>query len=254
MFAETSIKLLQDSGVDFERHKEMGIDLNAFGSVLTTSGLAFDDSINWLSFHSGYDFAYLMKILTAEPLPKDQQGFFELVNIFFPRLWDIKFLLRHAQHLRQQGQLNAEGTRVLDALGQKSGLQDLADELGCTRVGSPHTGGSDSWMTGSVFWAMKQKIFDNSIPAHVADQIYGLHGVPNPASQAFRQEFLQAQQATTPQQMPNGAYHSGHTPGQPSTPTTSHSGLSSQPTPGPHYGHGQAGSVGGAFGSFQYGK
>ncbi|TKA31008.1 hypothetical protein B0A50_01976 [Salinomyces thailandicus] len=264
MFAESSIELLRTSGVDFQRHQDHGIDLANFGSLLTTSGLAFSDEVNWLSFHSGYDFGYLIKLLTDDALPVDQGDFFGLVSTFFPKLWDIKFLLRHAQRMRAQGRLSQEGTRVLDGLGTKSGLQDLAEELGCQRIGSAHTGGSDAWLTGSVFWAMKNKIFSGNLDDELADQIYGLHGVAAPASQQYRDEFFAAQ--GTPQQQANGlsggisglqSSAQAFTPGgNPSTPTSSHAGLTNSQTPGAHYGHALgAGSLGqGGFGNFSYNK
>lgn len=259
MYAESSIELLKTSGVDFQRHMEMGISQEAFGALLTTSGLAFNPDVHWLSFHSGYDFGYLIKLLSNDALPVDQLQFFDLVATFFPKLWDIKFLLRHAQRLRVQGRLSADANRMMDTLGGKSGLQDLAEELGCQRIGQPHTAGSDAWLTGAVFWAMKNKIFSGELEDELSDQIYGLHGVPAPASQQYREEFFAAQ-GTPAGQAPNGATSSGlsglgsvniagstFTPSNnPSTPTTSHAGLSNQ-TPGPqqHYG---------GFGNFQYAK
>ncbi|GAB1729515.1 hypothetical protein NU195Hw_g150t1 [Hortaea werneckii] len=266
MFAESSIELLRTSGVDFQRHQDHGIQLATFGSLLTTSGLAFSEEVNWLSFHSGYDFGYLIKLLTDDALPVDQADFFGLVSTFFPKLWDIKFLLRHAQRMRAQGRLSQEGTRVLDGLGTKSGLQDLADELGCQRVGPAHTGGSDAWLTGSVFWAMRNKIFSSNLDEELADQIYGLHGVAAPASQQYREEFFAAQGTPQQQAAVNGlgggisALQSSaqtFTPGgNPSTPTNVHAGLTSAATPGAQFGHalGGGGLGQGTFGNFSYGK
>lgn len=34
-----------------------------------TSGLVLVPNVTWLSFHSGYDFGYLLKLLTCTPLP-----------------------------------------------------------------------------------------------------------------------------------------------------------------------------------------
>lgn len=237
MYSESSIELLKKSGLDFAKHREFGIDPNAFGAALTTSGLAFIEDVNWLSFHSGYDFGYLIKLLTNAPLPADEADFRDLVKIFFPKLWDIKFLLRHAQRaLAPQNKLTPTASSILNTLGQKSGLQDLADELGCHRVGAAHTGASDSWLTGSIFWAMRSKIFDGGLSDDLSDMIYGLHGVAPPASAAARDEFLHSQGQQTPQT--NGAsvvgFHSGHTPQSYSlslnpglsTPTSSHSAVS----------------------------
>lgn len=259
MFSEPSIQLLEASGIDFEKNRDMGIDLDAFGSLLTTSGLVFSEEINWLSFHSGYDFGYLIKLLTAQGLPEDQAGFFDVVRTYFPKLWDIKFLLRHAQRMHQQNRLSPDSSRLLGELGQRSGLQDLADMLSCHRVGPAHTGGSDAWLTGSVFWAMRNKVFNGELPEEFADQIYGLHGVALPASQQYRDEFLAAQ--GTPQTQANGlssvgaGFTQGNTPNNPSTPTSTHVGLNNT-TPGPHYGHSLGGGslgAGGGFGNFQYG-
>lgn len=253
MYAESSIELLKQSGVDFQRHLEMGLSLEAFGALLTTSGLVFCDDVNWLSFHSGYDFGYLIKLLSDDALPKDQVDFFDKVKTFFPKLWDIKFILRYAQRRRIQNNLSQEGNRIIDSLGTKSGLQDLADELGCVRVGTHHTGGSDAWLTGSVFWAMRSKIFNGALEPQLADQIYGLHGVPGPAPQHVRDEFFAAQGTPGQQhQQANGLMGQTFTPNNPSTPTGSHAGLSTQ-TPGPQQGvgsHFQHGSLGQGFGGF----
>lgn len=265
MYAESSIELLKSSGVDFNRHFESGISQDQFGALLTTSGLAFNEDVHWLSFHSGYDFGYLIKLLSNDALPQDQQDFFQLVTTFFPKLWDIKFLLRHAQRLHNNGRLSEQATRIVVALGQKSGLSDLAEELGCQRVGQAHTAGSDAWLTGAVFWAMKTKIFSNELDDSLSDQIYGLHGVPAPASQQYREEFFAAQ-GTPAANGSNaaaaaasgglaglgtipGASHFTPSGNNPSTPTTSHAGLSTQ-TPGPG---GQGHFSGNAFGNFTYG-
>lgn len=259
MYAEGSIELLKKAGLDFRKHQESGIHLSTFGAALTSSGLTFIEDVNWLSFHSGYDFGYLIKILTNAPLPAEENDFRDLVKIYFPKLWDIKFLLRHAQRaLAPQNRLGPTGAAIITALGQKSGLQDLAEELGCVRHGTAHSGGSDAWLTGSIFWAMKQKIFDGHAPEELADQIYGLHGVGPPASAAFRDEFLQSQGQQTPQT--NGtslAFHTGHTPTahrEPSTPTTSHAAISGTPGPGHFSQHGGGLTPSGVFGNFQYAK
>ena len=254
MYAESSIQLLRDSGVDFQRHLEYGIELEQFGSALTTSGLVFSEDVNWLSFHSGYDFGYLIKLLTDDSLPEDQTDFFEKVSVFFPKLWDIKFLLRHAQRMRSQSRLSQDAAHIIDALGSKSGLNDLAEELGCQRIGVPHTGGSDAWLTGSVFWAMRNKIFNGNMDVQLSDQIYGLHGVPAPASQQYREEFFAAQ--STPGQGQSqgqsngvGALGPAFASNRPSTPTNSHAALSGSTTT-PGFGMGG----GGGFGNFSYAK
>lgn len=238
MYAESSIELLKASGVDFQRHMEMGVSHQAFGALLNMSGLAVNSDVHWLSFHSGYDFGYLIKLLSNDALPIEQTDFFQLVNLFFPKLWDIKFLLRHAQRQLTQGRMGESGSRIMNSLGSKSGLSDLAEELGCQRIGQPHTAGSDAWLTGAVFWSMKTAIFNGSLDNELADQIYGLHGVALPASQQYREEFFAAQ--GTPGAQTNGGMGGSNTasftPGgngahNPSTPVAQHAGLHSG-TPG----------------------
>ena len=257
MYAEGSIEMLKKAGLDFAKHQELGIDLKTFGSALTTSGLALQDDVHWLSFHSGYDFGYLVKLLSNDMLPTDETEFRKRVKKFFPNLWDIKFLLRHAQRsLAPQNRLTPGASAILNSLGTKSGLQDLADELGCQRIGMPHTGGSDAWLTGLVFWTMRNKIFDGTMPADMADQIYGLHGVGPPASAAFRDEFLQSQGHQTPQNNGTVGFHSGHTPTShqaPSTPTSSHASMGGSQGPAHYSQHGGLNAHGG-FGNFSMGN
>jgi hypothetical protein len=61
--------------------------------------------------YSGYDFGYFVKLLTAESLPTTEDKFFALLRIWFPTVYDLKFLMR--------------ATKVL-----KGGLQEVADDLG----------------------------------------------------------------------------------------------------------------------------
>jgi CCR4-NOT transcription complex subunit 7/8 len=64
---------------------------------------------------SGYDFGYFVKLLTAESLPTMEEAFFELLQTWFPSIYDIKYMMRAAKAL-------------------KGGLQDVADELGVRSV------------------------------------------------------------------------------------------------------------------------
>jgi CCR4-NOT transcription complex subunit 7/8 len=90
MYAQDSIDLLRNSGIQFKKHEEDGINPVEFATLLTTSGVVLFDNIVWLSFHAGYDFGYLLKILTCQPLPRDESEFFEILKIFFPNIYDVK--------------------------------------------------------------------------------------------------------------------------------------------------------------------
>lgn len=149
MFAPDSIDLLKSSGIDFKRNEEEGIDVEYFGELLITSGLVLFDNIKWVSFHSGYDFGYLLKILTCEPLPADETDFFRLLFIWFPCIYDIKHIVRSIKTLR-------------------GGLQEIAESLGVKRIGPQHQAGSDSLLTAAVFFRIQTIYFDG----HLNDDYY----------------------------------------------------------------------------------
>jgi CCR4-NOT transcription complex subunit 7/8 len=111
-----------------------------FAELLTSSGLVLCEDITWISFSrlvactavlrlfvslprfsptflsplphpfSGYDFGYLLKLLTGESLPYNEKDFYELLAIFFPHVYDIKSLMKSVKTL-------------------KGGLQEVADTL-----------------------------------------------------------------------------------------------------------------------------
>ncbi|KAF2240316.1 CAF1-domain-containing protein [Trematosphaeria pertusa] len=259
MYNEESIQMLKKSGADFEKHASQGIDPEEFGSLLITSGMTLTEDVNWISFHSGYDFAYLIKMLTSKALPEDEEAYRKLVEIFFPRLLDVKYLWRHANNLVRRGVIGSQATNILNNLGTKSGLQDLADELGCQRIGNSHTAGSDAWLTGTVFWELRKKIFDGQVPEDMNGQMWGLTGVGPPASATAQAAVLAAQgaQNLAGYQGMNGGmmFHPGatatHRADGPSTPTSHPAGLAT--TPGPSHGGMMTPGATGTFGEFRYG-
>lgn len=109
MYAQDSIDLLQNSGIQFKKHEEEGIDPIDFAELLMTSGIVLMDNIKWLSFHSGYDFGYLLKVLTDQNLPHDESEFFELLRIYFPTIYDVKYLMKSCKNLKGERQLYLKG-------------------------------------------------------------------------------------------------------------------------------------------------
>lgn len=90
MFAQDSIDLLKTSGIDFQKFEDYGIDPHDFGELLMMSGLVLTDDVKWISFHSGYDFGYLLKTLACHDLPSDESAFLELLYLYFPCIFDLK--------------------------------------------------------------------------------------------------------------------------------------------------------------------
>lgn len=144
MYAQDSIDLLAKSGIDFKEHDAKGIDVNDFGEILMTSGIVLNEDVKWISFHSGYDYGYLLKVLTCQALPKEEREFFELLRTYFPCVYDIKYLMKSCENL-------------------KGGLQKVAEELQIERIGPQHQAGSDSLLTAATFFRMRSLFFEMDI-------------------------------------------------------------------------------------------
>lgn len=156
MYAQDSIDLLQNSGIQFKKHEEEGIDVYDFAELLMTSGVILNENIRYLSFHSGYDFGYLLKILTDQKLPTDESEFFELLRIYFPVIYDVKYLMKSCKNL-------------------KGGLQEVADQLELQRLGPQHQAGSDALLTGAAFFKMREMFFEDNIDdSKYCGHLYGL--------------------------------------------------------------------------------
>ncbi|KAL8737184.1 MAG: hypothetical protein Q9181_001941 [Wetmoreana brouardii] len=236
MYNQDSIDFLATAGLDLDLHEKQGIDPSEFGALLISSGLVLLDDVRWISFHSGYDFGYLVKLMLCKPLPEDETAYRKILRTFFPAIYDIKYMIKHVQRFMtvNDGPLTHTATTILQSIGQKSGLQDLADELGVKRVGTAHQAGSDSLLTGRTFWEVKKLIFNGTIDDDVyIGQVWGLNGVG---------VSLRAPEAPLPpsnnysgmEEAPNlnGAtiYHSDGNQGQPSTPGPSQPGLAHTPS------------------------
>ena len=251
MYNQESIDFLAANGMNMEMHELQGIDPRDFGAMLITSGLAMFDDVRWISFHSGYDFAYLVKIMHCKPLPDDEVEYRKLLSLYFPAIYDIKFMCKTAQRsqmINGSTPLSASASSILTSLGTKSGLQDLADELNVKRIGTAHQAGSDSLLTGKIFWEVKRAIFHGVIDDEkYIGQVWGLNGV-----NATQQGSSGIEGQSTPNL--NGAtiYTNNASPG---TPVTTQSGLAQTPNQqglgnGSGMGSLTPGGGGGVFGRF----
>lgn len=68
-----------------------------------TIGLLFNDEVKWISFHGGFDFAYLIRMLNGQNLPDDETSFYNLLSIYFPSFYDVKYMAREIETLKGGG-------------------------------------------------------------------------------------------------------------------------------------------------------
>jgi len=131
-----SIHLLINSGINLDILPERGIPPEKFGELFLTSGMVINDNISWITFHGSYDFAYLLKILTAQLLPENVESFIFDLDLYFKNYYDIKFLTQNQEMFR--GSLNK-----------------IAYDLDIERTGNQHQAGSDSLVTSKVYFKLR---------------------------------------------------------------------------------------------------
>ncbi|KAI3904697.1 hypothetical protein MKW98_014877 [Papaver atlanticum] len=141
-YAPESIEILKRQGIDFEKNLQKGIDSMIFVDLLFRSRLVCNGSLAWVTFHSAYDFGYLIKILTKKMLPYELHNFVLLVRMFFgAQVYDIKHIMKFCNNLY-------------------GGLERVAKRLEVDReVGNRHQAGSDSLITLKTFLKIKEKFF-----------------------------------------------------------------------------------------------
>lgn len=73
-----------------------------------------NENLKWLSFHGGFDFGYMLKLLTNSSLPHSFDEFNEILRIYFPNLYDLKFQIQDFDSFRYDGLSRlANGMKVI---------------------------------------------------------------------------------------------------------------------------------------------
>ena len=83
-------------------------------------------------------------MLTNSNLPEGETEFFETLKVYFPNIYDVKYLMKSCKNL-------------------KGGLQEVADMLEVERIGPQHQAGSDSLLTGRAFFKMTEIYFEDEL-------------------------------------------------------------------------------------------
>ncbi|KAJ7952011.1 Ribonuclease [Quillaja saponaria] len=145
-----SIELLELQGIDFLKNREKGIRSSDFAKMIWHSGLVKlniknRSSLTWVTFHSAYDFGFLIKVIIQKELPEDIETFMNLVTFYFgTQVYDMKYMINFCD-------------------GLYGGLERVARTLRVDRVaGKSHQAGSDSLLTLQTFMKLKDVYFSKS--------------------------------------------------------------------------------------------
>lgn len=66
-------------------------------------GLVLNEDIKWITFHGGFDFAYLIRILNGQALPDTDTNFYKLLSTYFPQFYDVKYMVKEVDLLKAGG-------------------------------------------------------------------------------------------------------------------------------------------------------
>ena len=154
--SQESINLLNNSGINFHKIKKDGISHSLFAEYFTVSGMVLNDNITWISFNGLSDFAYLLKLLIGESLPNNSNDFLDLMKLYFPNAYDIKYLINENELYT-------------------GGLNKIANELNIERKGEVHQAGSDSLITSQVFFKLiENNTINNNDLNYGKNILYGI--------------------------------------------------------------------------------
>lgn len=169
------IELLRQSGVNFEMLEVEGIDIFAFAEMLISSGLVLNPDIHWITFHSGYDLGYLLSLMINTKLPAEKTEFIKYINMYFPSVWDVKYILRSLSISNKSTLLEiAEDIQLrLSQAGDNNGFAALTN--------LNHY--NEALLTSIIFFETRKLINDLMALSNCRSRLFGLvHDPETPSS------------------------------------------------------------------------
>lgn len=134
----------------------------------------------------------MLKLLTNSSLPPSFDEFNEILRIYFPNLYDLKFQIQEFDSFRYDGLSRlAHGMKVF-----KKKIQILTIFfcflLQIQRFGVTHQAGSDSLLTLACFFELKEKLFKNEEAI-----MYRSHNVLFGLGKGFCQNYQHRKKSST---------------------------------------------------------
>ncbi|SCU92750.1 LAFA_0F12618g1_1 [Lachancea sp. 'fantastica'] len=128
MVSAESLELLKKSGINFERHQNLGVSAFEFAHLLTDSGLISSD-VTWVSYHAAYDFGFLVNMLMNNAMPNNKEDYVWWVHQFMTNFYDLNLINKFSQQQLQQNQKQKPPAPQ----HPQPTLEAMADEIGIPR-------------------------------------------------------------------------------------------------------------------------
>ncbi|CCE65789.1 hypothetical protein TPHA_0M02150 [Tetrapisispora phaffii CBS 4417] len=175
-----SLDLLKKSGINFENHKNNGIEVFEFAQLLMDSGLVLEKNVTWIAFHAAYDFGFLIHLLMNDMMPNNTKDFEWKVNKYLPNFYDLNLIYKIIDDFKEQLKLSQQPQQQQQQPQQQNqlSLTSLAEELGIPRFPIFTTTGGNSLLTSLVFSQlsnMSMKKLPNGLEfSHYKNLIFGI--------------------------------------------------------------------------------
>lgn len=177
MISGESLELLRKSGINYEMHKNIGVNKFEFAQLMIDSGLLMDENVTWITYHAAYDLGFLINILMNDIMPNNRKDFEWWIHKYMPSLFDLNLIykvVRGFKYPPAQGKLQQQ----VQQPPMEFTLTNLADDVGLPRFPIFTTTGGQSLLMLLSFCQLN-KISAHTFPDgtdfdNVKNVIYGI--------------------------------------------------------------------------------